>query len=309
MLKATLTFVQRRQPLTVASALAELDSEDIDFLTRHVAKLRDEANAEASLLARFYNDSGLPEQLKGLLSAPPNKFVEISADLARRLQSSMDHSTNPSVGVLAVITSGEGEEADRVSVLKLDAVNEAARYRLEDGKVRLNVLRDLLPAPGHLQKGLSWPDPRDGSQAIVVDRNQMAARYFFNAYELRVSATSTQAERALSETIFKQLPRAQRAGAVKFASDLSGPAEQVVHEIQQRYPELHAEKPELGAGEAVGGFVRPNKVAAHRMRYMADGIVVSVPWDRLEQVTAPRRASGGWEMTIWFSTRPQEDTS
>lgn len=308
MLKATLTFVQRREPLTVPSALADLDSEDVDFLTRHIAKLRDEVNAESSLLTRFHGGSSLPELLKTLLEARDDEIVDISASLATRLQSSMDQSTNPSVGVLAVVVSGNGGDADCVSVLKLDAVNEAARYRIDGGAVKLSVLRDLLPAPGYLQKGLSWPDPRQGSQAIVVDRNQKAARYFFNAYELQVSATSVQAERALSETIFK-LPRAKRAGAVKFASGLSGPAEQVVRKIQERYPELDADRPELGGGEAVGGFVRPNKVAARQMRYMADGIVISIPWDRLEQVSPPRPASGGWQMTVWFSTRPQEDTS
>ena len=92
-------------------------------------------------------------------------------------------------------------------------------------------------------------------------------------------------------------------------STLSGPAEKVVTEVQEQYPEIRIERAELGAGEAVGGLIRQNKVAGHRTRYRGDGIVVQVPWDRLGQVTGPRQVGGGWEMTIRFSARPQEDTS
>jgi hypothetical protein len=308
MLRATLTVVKRRAQLNVASALAELEADDVDFLMRHVSSLRAEATAEDSLLSRFHKGSGVPHLLSRLLEPSAEDIVEVSAGLAQRLQSSMDQATNPAVGVLAVIASGDGEAANAASVLKLDAINEAASFTLEQGEVRLSVLRDLLPAPGHLQKGLSWPDPRDGSQAIVVDRNVTAAKYFFNAYELRVSASSAQAERALSETIASQVPASKRAAAIQYASTLSGPAEDVVAQMRERYPDLRVERAELGAGDSIGGFIRQNKVAGHRKRYRGDGIVVVVPWDRLGQVTPPRRASGGWQMTIWFSAQPQEDT-
>jgi hypothetical protein len=309
MLRVTLTFVKKQEPLMIASALADLDDDDVDFLMRHVAKLRDEAAAESSLLSRFHRGSGVPGLLKKLLGGSDQEFIETSAGLAQRLQGSMDQATNPSFGVLAVLASSDGQKAEVASVLKLDAISEAASYQFVGGQVRLSVLRDLLPAPGQLQKGLSWPDPRDGSDAVVIDRNITAAKYFFNAYELQVSATSSQAERALSEAIFKQVPKPKRASAIQFASSLSGPAEEVVSALQAEYPDVRIEQPALGAGEAVGGFIRQNKVATHRTRYLGDGMVVLVPWDRLDQVTGPSQVGGGWEMTLRFSTRPQEDTS
>ena len=309
MLRATLTYVERHVPLTVAAGLAELEADDVDFLMRHVMKLREESTAESSLLSRFHLGSGVPGLLDKLLGASANEFVEVSAGLAVRLKESMDQSTNPKVGVLAVLASGDSDTAEVVSVLKLDAISEAASYRLADGQVQLTALRDLLPAPGQLQKGLSWPDPRTGSQAIVIDRNIVAAKYFFNAFELQVSATSAEAERALSEAIFKNVPSSRQAAAIQFASTLSGPSEYVVAELQNHYPEVGIEQAALGAGDGVGGFIRQNKVARHRIRYMGDGIVVVVPWDRIEQVTGPGQVGGGWEMTIRFSARPTEDTS
>jgi hypothetical protein len=194
-------------------------------------------------------------------------------------------------------------------VLKLDAVTEAASYKFDGGQVRLSVLKDLLPAPGELQKGLSWPDQRPGSDAIVTDRNLTAAKYFFSAYELQVSATSAHAERALSEAITLHVPKSQRAAAIEFASTLSGPAETVVAKVQDRYPGVVVEKAELGAGGAIGGYIRETKVAGHPTRYIGDGIVILVPHDRLGQVTGPRKIGGRWEMTIRFSARPREDAS
>jgi hypothetical protein len=76
--------------------------------------------------------------------------------------------TNPSVGVLAVVVSGDGQKADTASVLKLDAVSEAASYKFVGGQVRLSVLRDLLPAPGQLQKGLSWLAGRSSSATAAL---------------------------------------------------------------------------------------------------------------------------------------------
>jgi hypothetical protein len=77
--------------------------------------------------------------------------------------------------------------------------------------------------------------------------------------------------------------------------------------VQERYPKVKVEKTELGAGGAVGGYIRQNKVAGHPTRYVADGIVILVPYDRLGQVTGPSKVGGGWEMTIRFSARPLED--
>jgi len=69
MLKATLTFVKRKEHLSLAPALAELDADDVDFLTRHVQELRKSADAESTLLSRFQGRSGIPELLGNLLSA------------------------------------------------------------------------------------------------------------------------------------------------------------------------------------------------------------------------------------------------
>jgi hypothetical protein len=172
MLNANLTFVKRKEQLVTATSWARLDPDDVDFLSRHVKSLRDAAGTEDQLVTRFQPGSGIPALLAKLLVAGQQEFIEISAELATRLQESMDQSTTPSPGVLAIIVSGQDGAPECASVLKLDAISEAASFEFDKGQVTLNVLRELLPAPGQLQKGISWPDPRRSiSDAVVIDRN------------------------------------------------------------------------------------------------------------------------------------------
>lgn len=311
MLNATLTFLQKKVALVTATSWAELDPDDVDFLSRHVNKLRDEAGAEDQLITRFQPGSGIPDMLSKLLTASEEEFVAISADLGARLQASMDQSTTPSPGVLAIIVSGpQGSAPAWVSVLKLDAISEAASFEFDQGQVTLRVLRDLLPAPGQLQKGISWPDPRRTvSDAIVIDRNQSVGQYFFNAYELQVSPTPAVSERVLAEAIVQGVDRGERVQAMQFAASLGGRADEVAAQVKQRYPSVHIDRNELGADGALGGYIRPKKVAAHLTRFRGDGIVVTVPYERLDRITGPEQAAGGWQMTIRFTTEPEEEIS
>jgi hypothetical protein len=311
MLNATLTFVQKKEALVAAKSWAELDPDDVDFLSRHVDKLRDAAGAEDQLISRFQPGAGVPRLLGKLLTASEEEFVAISADLATRLQASMDQSTTPSPGVLAIIVSGtQGSAPAWVSVLKLDAISEAASFEFDQGQVTLRVLRDLLPAPGQLQKGVSWPDPRGtASDAIVIDRNQSLGQYFFNAYELQVSPTPAVSERVLAEAIVQGVDRSKRVQAMQFAASLGGRADEVAAQVKQQYPSVQIDREELGAGGALGGYIRPKKVAAHLTRFRGDGIVVTVPYERLDRIRGPERVAGGWQMTIRFTTEPEEEIS
>jgi hypothetical protein len=311
MLNATLTLVRRKKTLVTATSSAKLDRDDVDFLSRHVQMLRDAAGAEDQLITRFRHGSGIPALLGRLLVAREEEFVAMSAGLAASLQQSMDQSTTPSPGVLAIIVSGpDGAAPLWTSVLKLDAISEAASFEFDQGQVTLNVLRDLLPAPGELQKGISWPDPRQSvSDAIVIDRNRSLGQYFFNAYELDVSPPPSVSERALSEAIMRGVLRDERATAMRFAATLSGRADEVAAEVKRRYPSVSIDREELGAEGALGGYIRPRKVATHLTRFRGDGIVVTVPHDRLDRISGPEQAAGGWQMTITFAGQPEEEIS
>jgi len=301
---AALAFVSAKQPLVVPEALAELGAEDADYLQRHVDKLRAEASAADSLRSRFKAGSNMEELLQQLRDKDDASFVAATEIIAQRVKDAMDASTNPSPGVLAVVRSTTEESAQVVSILKLDAINEAALYALEPHRIRLSVLRDLLPAPGDLHKGVSWPDPRPVSDAIVLERNARAARYFFDACQLDISLRSNEAEKAL-QRVLMQVPRERRPAVAAEIAQLSGPVEEVAAAIKQRVPDIATDLPELGSRGRLGGLIRPGKLAAAKTRFSADGIEVSVPHDRLDRVSIQPHGAA-WQMTIDFTTRPTE---
>jgi 37-kD nucleoid-associated bacterial protein len=302
---AALAFVSAKQPLVAPEAPAELDADDADYLQRHVDKLQAEASAADSLRSQFKAGSIMEQLLQQLRDKDDASFVEATAIIAGRVKDAMDASTNTSPGVLAVVRSPIDESAQAVSILKLDAINEAARFALEPHRIRISVLRHLLPAPGDLHKGVSWPDPRPVSDAIVLERNASAARYFFNACELDVSLRSKEAEKALHRVLI-QVPRERRPAVAAEIAQLSGPVEKLAAAIKQREPDISTDLPELGSGGRLGGLVRPGKLAAGRTRFSGDGIDVLVPYDLLGRVSIQPHG-GGWQMTIGFTTQPTEE--
>jgi hypothetical protein len=204
--------------------------------------------------------------------------------------------------VVAVVTSGPGKAADCVSLLKLDAEIEAAHLEKVRDKIRLRVFRDLLPRPGDLQKGISWPDPRVGvSDVIVKDRNiGHAAYYFQNAFGVDASPNSLDTARALAEALADNLSPSEVKDALELVGD-GGPAEQVIPRLRDRFPNI-----ELGGDDTTGrgplaGFVRSRTVRAQRKVFRADGIELRVPLDQLDRVYTVYR-SGRYETRVDTST-------
>ena len=122
--------------------------------------------------------------------------------------------------VVAFLTTGSSP-ADATSLLKLDAEIEAAHLEQTKQGIRLRVFQDLLPQPGELQKGISWPDPRaPQSDVIVLDHVKAgtAAYYFQNAMHIDASARAVDTERALLDAI-TALPQDQITVAAEAAAE------------------------------------------------------------------------------------------
>lgn len=302
---ATLTFVSAKEEPFLPPELAELSDEEADFLQRHVDDLRDHADSPDALRSQFEPGSNTQELFENLLKAEGTEVPSLAEVVVTRLVSQMRSTTTPKAGILAVVTSGPEEGPNSVSVLKLEAIHEAAKFeRLAKGRIRLEVLRDLLPGPGALQKGVSWPDPRETSDATVQDTNISAARYFFNAVQLMLSPKPAQAEKALAETIVEEVPQEQLSKVLAAAASQSGPGEKVVDAIRQTFSGFKGERRELTGGDGkVAGIVRPGRIASKRLKISGDGIDIVVPFDRLDQVTEDE-TGGQWIYTVRMNARP-----
>lgn len=302
---ATLTFVSAKEEPFLPPELADLSVDEADFLQRHVDDLRDHANSLDALRSQFEPGSNTKELFENLLKVEVAEVPSLTEVIVTRLVSHMKATTTPKAGILAVVTSGPEEGANAVSVLKLEAIHEAAKFeRLAKGRIRLEILRDLLPGPGALQKGVSWPDPRETSDATVQDTNISAARYFFNAVQLMLSPKPAQAEKALMETIVEEVPHEQLPKVVAAAASRSGPGEKVVTEIRKTFSGFKGERSELSGGDGrVAGILRPGRIASKRLKISGDGIDIIVPFDRLDQVEESE-TGGQWVYTVRMNARP-----
>jgi hypothetical protein len=305
--KCALAVVGRRGDGVIGPSLSPIDADEEDFLHRHVDRLRAVVQQQDGR-GRFRDHSFLAADLNHLLNAEDDDFLTIAGRMVSRLAAAMELTSNAKACVVAVLTEGPEAGAQTVSLLKLDAEVEAAEMKETPEGVRLHVYRDLLPRPGDIQKGFTWPDPRPASSIVVLDQVSAgsAVRYFQDAFEIDVSPRAKDTEDALSREI-AALPAASAARALRAVGD-GGTAEEVTTRITAEVPEFSPTARELGASGAMGGRVRPAYRQTAKKPYDADGIELRVPLSMLNRVVT-RREGPGYVTTIRTETplTPLED--
>lgn len=306
-LRIALGLVKEKGQEVVPPRIMAFGAEESNFLTRHVQKVREQRDGRAR--SRFTGDSQVPHLLKRLLIARGEEFNEVAAVLQRRLADAMRGSTNAKDCVFGVIVTGSGDSADHVTLLKLDAVLDAAQTSINEGRVSLKVLKKLVPEPGKLQKALSWPDEIDVSDVIILDRNTTLAAYFENAYDVRVSERSRAAESRLERLILEHLPREQAGAALVDASRMSGPMDVVLSELGRTYPDMTDVAAVQARSAHPPGIIRRDKVGA-TLVYRADGAELRVPAGRRTAVSITRETDGdGWVLAFRSRCEPALEAS
>lgn len=309
--RCALGLIEDRGRKVTAPTMNDLDTEEQDFLTRHVDELRGRWNNEGAVYCTFaYGSPTLPD-FQSALECCDEDFLEIAARMAQALCATMTGSpaAHPTC-VVALLTSGDtNHNPEHVTFLKLDAKIEAAQLEQAkaQGGIRLRVFKDLLPHPGDLQKGFSWPDPRDPSSHLVFhDTNRGdAAMYFPNAFGLQVSSKATETERALVDELYAQLGSTNARRAVASVDAAGGRADAVVATIREEFPEFQPVTRPLGAGGALPGVIRPHQLGVRPVVLKADGIEVRVPAHMLDAITSEPEGDG-W-VTIIRTSQPLID--
>jgi hypothetical protein len=299
--RCAIGVIRRRGAEVIEAQVIDLGFAEADYFARHVEKVRENSTSRAI----FGTPSPVPTILAELMVADDTALVTRSVTLQRSLAESMRRANVAKDCVFAVVrvTATTGETS--INLLKLDAVIEAARFdMLKSGKITFEVLKQLLPEPGELQKGLSWPDTRSDSEVMMVDRNVVTAHYFERAFDVAVSTRSVDAERDLAERIAQALPPHQVPAAIAAAAPLSGPEDDVLRQLGEQFPGLAEAAESLAAEARPAGHVRPNKVNARKLVYRADGVEVHVPAEMVPNVQIDR-VGDEWEMRIRTRSQPK----
>jgi len=281
--KCALAVITDRGRNVIPATWSDLDGDEEDFLIRHVDRLRKTTNASETR-GRFRPDSTLEVDFSTALAADETGFVEVAGRLVQQLADAMQGVSSSSCVVALVVGVARGAAGRSVSLLKLDAEVEAAQLDRSGNGVRLKVFKDLLPRPGDIQKGLSWPDSRaPHSNLIVLDAvAEGTAKYFQNAYRIDASPSARTTEKALVEEL-SGLPPARIAAAAAAVGN-GGDAEVVIERIRSHLPDFHVKAPELGAGGSMPGMIRPQFASAAKKNYEADEIELKLPLARMGQV-------------------------
>lgn len=304
-LKCALGVVQRRGHDVVDPAVVALGPAEVDYLARHVAKVRETTSSGGrSLFLHAANTPALLDTLRTTASDP--HFAATAKTLQDYLARSMRTSTNAKDCVFAAVRAADGSGGEpHVTLLKLDAVVEAARMRrIANQGVSFQVLKELLPEPGKLQKALSWPDPRPASEVVMLDTNFAAAQYFENAYQVTVSPKSVEAEERLLRILSSTLSPTVLAEAVTAAAELSGPLDDVLSTLRQSYPELAGAEADVSADSRPAGIVRPNKIAARQVIWKAEGMELRISPTLASKVTKAQNRQGTWTLSIETPDEP-----
>ncbi len=306
--RCALGVIQKKGVEVIDPRVQSFGPAEADYLARHVLKVR--GTTDASARSVFAEAAGTPMLLGSLLGEQDDDelFESTSKTLQDALADGMKTSTNAKDCVFAVVRAcDEPGDEGHVTLLKLDAVVEAAKMKLLKGHgVTFEVLKELLPEPGKLQKALSWPDPRSTSEVIMLDTNVTSAQYFENAYQVRVSPKSTEAEGELADIIHAHVPLENLPAAVAAVADLDGPMDAVLSTLAEEYPELEAPASAAAASPRPAGMIRPNKVAARPLIWRADGVEVKVPPELAGRVTVTR-LNDGWRISVDTVTEPRRD--
>jgi len=304
-IRAALIVMDARPNPKLPPLLADLDAGDKAFLGGHVEDLRERANNPEGQRAAFQASSDMQKWLRRAAAGDDTRFLQAAETFTIRLRDSMKVASNPKQGIF-IVTSSEGGEGTEVSLLKLDADVEVARWKeLTAGGVKLSILKNCLPGPGYLQKGMSWPDYRSNSDVVIMDRNRSEAQYFVTAFQLQLAPKASETEKALHAAIV-HLPPDQRRRAIVAAADRSGNVSTIVDEIKAVAPDFDDSRPAFGAATAVPGYVRPNQVQARIATLRAGDVRVSVPMSKMESaVTDPVRKGEMWEVTVRFPHEPK----
>lgn len=291
--RCALAVITERGKKVVEPTISDLDEAEEDFLERHVSELRLQTRV-GDARGRFATGSGLLAEIELGVSGSDDQFIEVAKAMVARLAAAMQkvHATSSCVVALVVQASVTGSA--HVSLLKLDAEIEAAQLeQTKEGAIKLHVFDDLLPSPGEIQKGFSWPDPRaPESELVVLDkvRHGSATKYFQTAFGIDASPRPKDTEDALVREIL-DLPSAERAAAIQAVGE-GGPADGVVDRIRSSVASFDPGSEELGGQGRMAGFVRPGFSATARATFEADGIEISVPLSKADAIESHPEGTG-----------------
>jgi hypothetical protein len=288
--------------------LHTVDTRIADFLSDHINDLLVQATKDGASPPARFGDGEAQALFRNLHNGTDEKFLESAHTLATRLISAMNG--RMSEGLLVALRA-ETEANGRIAgLLKLQVVAEhgAVLQKLESGELELSAVSDMLEKPGDLEKGALVATSLPDGEVYCADRLSAAARYFPEAFGIRIFAKRAAATRAFFDIAYQiaedHIPRIAEA----WHTLQSGPTREVLAELGEKVPEitpgLQDEMVEA-LETAPRPVVRLDTTREVKETYKIGEITLSGPIDEIRQrVKMSQKPDGGWRITIDSPEKP-----
>ncbi|WP_406631986.1 hypothetical protein [Amycolatopsis sp. WGS_07] len=240
----------------------------------------------------------------------PEEFLDAVTIFTERLVAEMNGRTSPGLLLFARLNV---EEKALTVVLKLQVTskNAGVLQELADGTQSLGTVRNVLDAPGKIQKGLVTPDGREDSDVIVGDKlaQKSTAEYFVRAFGIRIDARPEEAALAFLRAVNSVDPKLTSRVVSALEGVEGGALPAVTEGLLEQVPELEQN------WDAIESKLQEHKrpirnvgtSTAFRATITAGLITISGPASAIDQSTAvTENDKRGWTVTVVSSTEPKK---
>ncbi|MFF3572184.1 hypothetical protein ACFYXQ_30825 [Nocardia jiangxiensis] len=280
-----------------------------DYLTDHVRKFLD-ANRKTNAQPAGYFENPLRQNLfRDLHSGNDAEFLTAYRALAVALVGRMNGSTNE--GLLVGIRASSTTDGVIAALMKLEVVLEhgaTLSSHTIDGRVQLAAVKDVLEKPGKLQKCAMVTSNLPDEKVFCRDQQQAQAKYFPEAFGIKVHPRPRMAMRVFYDVIGELQPELTPLIAEAIATCSSGPAEEVLAEVAGKVPGV---SPDLQADIVDRLRSRDQPITqldpAQSVQgvYKIGAITITGPLAVLEDMVRMRQLEdGSWQLTIDSQAKP-----
>jgi hypothetical protein len=277
------------------------------YLEQHVSALLGRVGSKTTPPAYFSNGVAA-NRFTVLRNGNTPAFLKTATELGVRLHREMDQRTKRGFLVALRRQTGQGPEA---AVLKLDVLEKAgAAIQETAGQPDLAAVKDMLDAPGELQKGAVTPDPRPNSDVVIGEQFVDTSQYFLRALEISQSYSTTQSVREIVKVVSRVAP-----GSVpRLFEELERTAPVSVTDFFAQHPDI-LPTPDNTA-DVLGRLnqlkrplqpIDPNQVPIRRT-ILADGIkITGRPQELAAKLQITPLPDNRWRITIDVDSEPRDE--
>jgi putative lipoic acid-binding regulatory protein len=280
-----------------------------DYLTEHLGKFLEATRSQNAQPAGYFENPLRQNLFRDLHEGSDAKFLAAYRELAVALVGRMNGATKE--GLLVGVRASSPDDGVVAALMKLEVVLEhgaTLSSHAIDGRVQLAAVKDVLEKPGKLQKCAMVTSNLPEHRVFCKDQQQDQAKYFPEAFGIKVHPRPRMAMRVFYDVIGELQPELTQSIAEAIATCSPGPAEEVLAEVAGKVPGISSDL-QADIVERLRARDRPvtqlDPTQSVKGVYKIGPITITGPLAVLEDMVRRRQLEdGSWRVTIDSQAKP-----